>query len=195
MLIRFSTVLHGESSKRLATPRNTKDKITYNQPHRPNRQTPQTKHKTLPKGQPGRRIAPINTPAVHASAQQQPTISTHTRQGHHEIFSQRSLLRSPGAIQASWLRRRAEPQNTIDTTRLSGDTQRPPPAWGGPSSGVADGQPRAHGVLLSKGRGGVGWLGGDEQEEGGRMSEQVAGATRKERVTSVENKPQWSRPG
>ena len=53
-----------------------------------------------------------------------------------------------------WLSRRAEPQNTIDTTRLSGDTQRPPPAWGGPSSGVADGQPRAHGVLLSKGRGG-----------------------------------------
>ena len=42
--------------------------------------------------------------------------------------------------QAGWLRRRAEPHN-IDTTRLSGDTQRPPapPAWGGPSSRVADG--------------------------------------------------------
>ena len=60
-----------------------------------------------------------------------------------------------------WLSRRAEPHNTIDATRLSGDTQRPPPAWGGPSSGVADGQPRAHGVLLSKGRGrGGGGLGG-----------------------------------
>ena len=42
------SVLHGESSKRLATPRNTKDKITFNQPNRPNRQTPQTKHKALP---------------------------------------------------------------------------------------------------------------------------------------------------
>ena len=49
-----STVLHayGESSERLATSRNTKDKITYNQPNRPNPQTPQTKHKALPKGQP-----------------------------------------------------------------------------------------------------------------------------------------------
>ena len=28
--------------------------------------------------------------------------------------------------QAGWLRRRAETHNTIDTTRLSGDTQRPP---------------------------------------------------------------------
>ena len=54
--------------------------------------------------------------------------------------------------QAGWLRRRAEPHNTIDTTRLSGDTQRPLPG-GGPSSGVADCQGRAHGVLLSKGRG------------------------------------------
>ena len=45
------SVLHGESSKRLATPRNAKDKITYNQPNRPNRHTPQTKHKALPKGQ------------------------------------------------------------------------------------------------------------------------------------------------
>ena len=48
LLRRFSTdapvVLHGERSKCLATP-NTKDKITYNQPNRPNRQTPQTKHK------------------------------------------------------------------------------------------------------------------------------------------------------
>ena len=61
-----------------------------------NRQTSQTKHQALPKGKPGRRITPINTAAVfvttintaavHASAQQ-PTISTHTRQGHHQIFS------------------------------------------------------------------------------------------------------------
>ena len=43
---------------------------THNQPNRPNRQTSQTKHQALPKGQPGRRITPINTTAVHASAQQ-----------------------------------------------------------------------------------------------------------------------------
>ena len=129
-------MLHGESSKRLATPRNTKDKITYNQPNRPNRQTPQTKHKALPKGQPGRRTPPINTAAVHASAQQQPTISTHTRQGHHQIFSDAAKPRSNTgglAEQAGWLRRRAEPHNTTDSTRLSGDTQRPPP----PESGVS----------------------------------------------------------
>ena len=40
-----------------------------------------------------------------------------------DLFSQRSPLRSAGAIQAGWLRRRAEPHNTIDTTRLSGDTR------------------------------------------------------------------------
>ena len=71
----LAIVLHGESSKYLATPRNTKDKITYNQPNRPNRQTPQTKHKALPKGQRGKRITPNNTAAVHASAQQQPTMA------------------------------------------------------------------------------------------------------------------------
>ena len=60
---------------------------TYSQPNRPNRHTSQTKHQALPKGQPGRRIRPINTAAVHASAQQQPTIITHTRQGHHQILS------------------------------------------------------------------------------------------------------------
>ena len=62
-----------------------KTRNTYNQPNRPTRQTSQTKHQALPKGQPGRRITPINTAAVHASAQ--PTLSTHTRQGHHQIFS------------------------------------------------------------------------------------------------------------
>ena len=64
-----------------------KTRNTYNQPNRPNRQTSLTKHHALPKRQPGRRRTPINTAVVHASAQQQPTISTHTRQGHHQIFS------------------------------------------------------------------------------------------------------------
>ena len=78
-----------------------KTRNTYNQPNRPNRQTSQTKHQALPKAQPGRHITPINTAAVHASAQRQPTISTHTRQGHHQI------LRSPESIQAGWLSKRA----------------------------------------------------------------------------------------
>ena len=63
-----------------------KTRNTYNQPNRPNQQTARTKHQAPPKGQPGRRITPNNTAAVHASAQQQPTISTNTRQG-HQIFS------------------------------------------------------------------------------------------------------------
>ena len=80
-------VLHGESSKRLAPPRNTKDrKHLQDTQSTVNRHTSQTKHQAQLKGQAGRRITPINTAAMHASAQQ-PTISTHTRQGHHQLFS------------------------------------------------------------------------------------------------------------
>ena len=80
----------------------------------------------------------------HSSRARLSTTTTHHRHPHPtgsspDLFSQRSPLRSPGAIQAGlveqacWLRRRAEPHNTIDTTRLSGDTQRPPapPRLGG----------------------------------------------------------------
>ena len=75
----FVSVLHGESSKRLATPRNTKDKkhLQSTQSAQPTNLTDQAPSTT-------ERIAPINTAAVHTSAQQQPTISTHTRQGHHD---------------------------------------------------------------------------------------------------------------
>ena len=146
---------------------------TYNQPNRPDQHTSQTEHQALSKGQPGRRITPSTTAAVHASAQQQPTIVTHTYVIIHtylhptgsspDPLSHRSPLRSLGA-----LHRRAEPHYTTDTTHLSGDTQRPPPP-GGPSSGVADGQPRAHGVLLSKGGGGgIWWLVGRRIDDGGR---------------------------
>ena len=124
------------------------------------RHTSQTKHQALPKRPPGRRITPNNTAAVHVSAQQQPTIIIHTRQGHHQILSTRAAR-----CEAQEQFRRAEPHITIDTTRLSGDTQRPPPLL--PSSGVADGQPRAHSVLLSKGRGrGRGGRGGGMNDEG-----------------------------
>ena len=184
------SVLHGESSKRLAPPRNTKDRknLQSTQSTRPTRltdQAPSTIERTARE---------THNTNQHSSRARFSTTTTHHHHPHPgsspDPLSQRSPLRCLGAIH-----RRAEPHYTTDTTHLSGDTLRPPLTWGGPSSGVADRQPRAHGVLLSKGRGGVGWLGGDEQEEGGRMSEQVAGATRKERVTSVENKPQWSRPG
>ena len=70
---RPSLVLHGEISKRLATPRNTKDKkhLQSTQSAQPTNLTDQARSTTaLPKGQPGRRITPINTAAVDASAQQ-----------------------------------------------------------------------------------------------------------------------------
>ena len=51
------------------------------------RHNSQTKHQALSKGQPGRRITPINTAAVHASAQQHPAIITLTQQGPHQILS------------------------------------------------------------------------------------------------------------
>ena len=47
----------------------------------------QTKHQALSKGRPGIRTTPINTAAGHASAHQQPAISTLTQQGHHQILS------------------------------------------------------------------------------------------------------------
>ena len=99
---------------------------TYNQPNRPTRHTSQTKHQALPKGQPRRRTNGHGSRAC---------LSTTTTHHHHPHptgsspypFSQRGTLRSPGATQAGWLSRRAEPHNTIDTTRPSGDTGRPPP--------------------------------------------------------------------
>ena len=78
--------VHGKSSKRLHRRGTQKTGNSYNQPNRTNRHTSQTKHQSLPKRQPGRRITPINTAVVHASAQQ-PTIITHTRQGHHQILT------------------------------------------------------------------------------------------------------------
>ena len=59
-------VLHGGSSKRLAPPRNTKDrKHLQSTQSTVNRHTSQTTHQALSKGQPGRHITPINTVAVN----------------------------------------------------------------------------------------------------------------------------------
>ena len=148
------SVLHGESSKRLASPRNTKTGNTYNQPSRPNRHTTQTKHQALPKGQPGRRITPLNTAAVHTSAQ--PTIITHTRQAHHQILSANAARCEAhwllaGAIQAGWLSRQAEPHT--DTTRTSGDMQLPLPG-GRHQEEVVDSRRRTASLWGEEGEGG-----------------------------------------
>ena len=77
---RHRPVLHGGSSTCLASPRNTKDrKHVQSTQSTVNRQSSQTKHQALSKGRPGIRITPINTAAVHASAQQQRAIITRTQ--------------------------------------------------------------------------------------------------------------------
>ena len=48
---------------------------TYNLPNRPNRHTSQTKHQALPKGQPGRRITPINTACAPAGFRRRTPLS------------------------------------------------------------------------------------------------------------------------
>ena len=115
-----------------------KTRNTYNQPNRPNRQTSQTKHQALPKVQPGRCITPTQQPCTrqHNNPPSAPTpdrVITRSFQPTQPAAKPRS--NTGGLVeQAGCLRRRAEPHNTIDTTRLSGDTQRPPapPAWGEP---------------------------------------------------------------
>ena len=78
--------------------------ITYNQPNRPDQHTSQTKHQALSKGQPGRRITPINTAAnQHSSCACFSTTTTHHHHPHPtgsspDPLSQRSPLRSLGAI-------------------------------------------------------------------------------------------------
>ena len=125
---------HGEGSKRLASPRNTKDRKHLQstqsaQPTHLTDQAPSTTERTA------RETHNIN---YHSSRARFSTATTHHHHPHPtgsspKPFSQRSPLRSPGAIQAGCLSRRAEPHNTLDPTRLSGDTQRPhlPPPPGG----------------------------------------------------------------
>ena len=73
-----------------------------------NRHTSQTKHQALPKGPPERRITPINTAAVHASAQQQPANITLTQQGHHQILSANAVtgrVRAHSCVRETCVRR------------------------------------------------------------------------------------------
>ena len=101
-----------------------KTRNTYNQPNRPNQQTSQTMHQVLSKGQPGRRITPINTAAVHASAQ--PTIITRTQRGHHQILSA-NAARCEAKEQYTGGLSRTTPQ-TPPTS--AGTRSAPPPTWG-----------------------------------------------------------------
>ena len=101
-------VFHGESYKRLAPPRNTKRqehlRIQSTQ-STVNRHSSQTKHQALSKGQPGRRITPTNTAAVHASTQQQPAIITLTQQVHDQILSANAAHQKLATCsKSSWLR-------------------------------------------------------------------------------------------
>ena len=133
-------VLHGESSKRLATPRNTKDKkhlqsIQSAQPTNLTDQAPSTTERTAREThkhqitQQPRTLQHNNNPP---SAPTPDRVITRSFQPTQPAAKPRSntggLVEQPG-----WLRRRAEPHNTIDPTRLSGDTQRPPapPRLGG----------------------------------------------------------------
>ena len=123
---------------------------TYNQPKRPSTGTPHrpsTRHNR--KGSPGVKTHNTNQHSSRARLQHSnhpPPLPTHNR----------VITRSFQPTQPATKHRRAEPHYNTDTTRLSGDTQRPPP--GGPLSG----QPKAHGQPPGRGRG----RGGGMTEEG-----------------------------
>ena len=115
-----------------------KTRNTYNQPNRPNRQTSQTKYQALPKGQPGRRITTLTQQPCTLQHNNPPSAPTPDRVITRSVQPTQAAAKprsNPGGLveQAGWLRRRAEPHNTIDTTRLSGDTQwsPAPPRLGG----------------------------------------------------------------
>ena len=82
--------MHGVARRKLQTPgtaeqQKRQETPTINAIDREH--TSQTKHQALLKGQPGRRITPIKTTTMHASAQQLPAIINLTQQGHHYILS------------------------------------------------------------------------------------------------------------
>ena len=89
-----------------------------------------------------RHTTPISTAAVHAFS----TATTrypHATGSSLDPLSQRSPLRSTGGLSCTI------PQ----TSTASAGTRCAPPRLGDPSSGVVDGQPRAHGLLLRRRRG------------------------------------------
>ena len=118
---------------------------TYNQSNRPSTDTthrPRTWH--YRKGSPGVKTHNTNQHSCRARLQ-------HSH--HPPLVPTRNwvIIISSQSMQPAAKHMRAEPHYTTDITRLSGDTQRPPPPAWGPSSGMADGQPKAHGLLLRRG--------------------------------------------
>ena len=123
-----SCVLHGECSKRLALPRNTRDwKHLQSAQTTVNLHKSQTKHQALSKGQPRRQLAHNNN--QHSSLAR----LQHSNDPPSFPTPNRATTRPSQPTQPAVKHRRAEPHYNTDTTHLSGDTQRPP-ARGGPLS-------------------------------------------------------------
>ena len=115
-----SSVLYGESSKRLAPPRNTKDQNTYNPHKRWPTHRPSTWHNL--KGSPGVKTHNTNQHSSRARLQ-------HSNHPPSVPSTNRVNTRSSQPTQPAVKRRRAQLRYTPDTTRPSGDTLLPP-AWG-----------------------------------------------------------------
>ena len=119
------SVLHGESSKRLGPLRNTKDRKRLRSTQRPSTGTthrPSTRH--YRKGSPGVKTH-HNTNKHNSRARLQ-----HSNHPPSSPTPNRVITRSSQPTHPAAKHRQAEPHYNTDTTRLSGDMQRPPP--GGP---------------------------------------------------------------
>ena len=123
-----SEVLHGESTKRLATPRNTKDKkhLQSNQSAQPTNltdQAPSTTERTARETHNHQLTQQPCTLQHNNNPPSAPTpdrIITRSFQPTQPAAKPRS---NTGGLaeQADWLRGRAGPHNTLDTTHLSGE--------------------------------------------------------------------------
>ena len=115
-------VLHGESYKRMAPPRNTtkQRKPTINPNDRQSEtltdQAPGTTERAALESS---RITSTSTATLHASSTAIPI--------NHHTDPAGSSPQSLQPTQPSARRRQEEPQDNTDTTRTSGDTQTPPP--------------------------------------------------------------------
>ena len=150
-------MLHGERSKRVAPPKNTKDKNTYNQPKRPSTGTshrPSTRH--YRKGSPGFKTNNTNQRSSRARL-------------HHSNHS--PSLPTPNRVITGFCQptqpiakhRRVEPHYNTNTIRLSGETQCPLAQGADYQEWLMD----RHGRAASLWRGKRGGGGGGGHEGGG----------------------------
>ena len=118
---------------------------TYNQPKRPSTDThrPSTKH--YRKGSQGVKAHNTNQHSSRARLQHRDHAPSSPSPNRFITGSSQPTqpLRSAGGLS----------RTTPQTPPASARTRSSPLRLGGPSSGVADGQPRAHGLLLRRGRG------------------------------------------